>query len=133
MNFAVKEFSPENIKETLAIWNSVIKNGTVFPQEYCLNTTSGLSFFNSQSYTGLAYNVDTNEIVGVYILHPNNVGRCGHICNASYAVKEGLRGQRIGEALVYIAFYRANSFTLKFYSLMPLYPATPLLCAFTKN
>ncbi len=24
-------------------------------------------------------------ILGLYILHPNNIGRCGHICNASYA------------------------------------------------
>lgn len=40
------------------------------------------------------------EVVGLYILHPNNVGRCGHICNASYAVKAGKRGQHIGEALV---------------------------------
>lgn len=26
-------------------------------------------------------------MLGLYILHPNNVGRCGHICNASYAVE----------------------------------------------
>ena len=38
--------------------------------------------------------------MGLYILHPNNVGRCGHICNASYAVKSQLRGHHIGEALV---------------------------------
>ena len=38
--------------------------------------------------------------MGLYILHPNNVGRCGHICNASYAVKSRLRGHHIGEALV---------------------------------
>lgn len=36
----------------------------------------------------------------MYILHPNNVGRCGHICNASYAVRADLRGQQIGEKLV---------------------------------
>ena len=36
----------------------------------------------------------------MYILHPNNVGRCGHICNASYAVKGSVRGERVGEALV---------------------------------
>ena len=36
----------------------------------------------------------------MYILHPNNVGRCGHICNASYAVKGSVRGKRVGEALV---------------------------------
>lgn len=31
-------------------------------------------------------------ILGLYILHPNNVGRCGHICNASYAVSSEIRG-----------------------------------------
>ena len=41
-----------------------------------------------------------SEIVGLYILLPNNVGRCGHICNTSYAVKEGKRGLHIGEQLV---------------------------------
>ena len=35
-----------------------------------------------------------------YILHPNNVGRCGHICNASYAVASVSRGLHIGEKLV---------------------------------
>lgn len=39
-------------------------------------------------------------MVGLYILHPNNVGRCGHIANASYAVAEGQRGKKIGEKLV---------------------------------
>ena len=39
-------------------------------------------------------------IVGLYILHPNNVGRCGHICNASYAVNKACRGKHIGEQLV---------------------------------
>ena len=39
-------------------------------------------------------------IVGLYILHPNNVGRCGHICNASYAVRRDIRGQHVGEELV---------------------------------
>ena len=36
----------------------------------------------------------------MYILHPNNVGRCGHIANASYAVSGESRGLHIGEKLV---------------------------------
>lgn len=40
------------------------------------------------------------EISGLYILHPNNVGRCGHICNASYAVSKDKREHHIGEFLV---------------------------------
>ena len=35
-----------------------------------------------------------------FLMHPNNVGRCGHICNASYAVSGGSRGLHIGEKLV---------------------------------
>lgn len=31
---------------------------------------------------------------------PNNVGRCGHIRNASYAVQSDLRGRHIGEKFV---------------------------------
>ena len=33
-------------------------------------------------------------------MHPNNVGRCGHLSNASYAVKRNSRGKHIGEQLV---------------------------------
>lgn len=40
------------------------------------------------------------QILGLYILHPNNVGRCGHICNASYAVSSKSIGLHIGEKLV---------------------------------
>jgi len=36
----------------------------------------------------------------LYILHPNNIGRCGHIANASYAVDASYRGYHIGEKLV---------------------------------
>ena len=36
----------------------------------------------------------------MYILHPNNVGRYGHIANASYAVSGESRGLHIGEKLV---------------------------------
>jgi L-amino acid N-acyltransferase YncA len=44
--------------------------------------------------------METHAIVGLYILHPNNIGRCGHICNASYAVWKNCRGRHIGELLV---------------------------------
>ena len=43
---------------------------------------------------------EDGAIVGLYILHPNNIGRCGHIANSSYAVKADQRGKRIGEKLV---------------------------------
>lgn len=100
MNIAIRQFEKTDINETIAIWNRVVEDGVAFPQIEPLDENSGIAFFEEQSFTGIAYDEDTGEIVGLYILHPNNVGRCGHICNASYAVKANLRGQHIGEKLV---------------------------------
>ncbi|MBQ6297617.1 MAG: GNAT family N-acetyltransferase [Selenomonadaceae bacterium] len=80
------------------IWNEIVREGIAFPQEDELDEISGDEFFKSQSFTGLA--VDSEEILALYILHPNNVGRCAHICNASYAVRSDLRGRHIGEFIV---------------------------------
>lgn len=100
MNIKVREFNESDIQAANEIWNEVVEDGVAFPQEECLTEKCGLEFFKSQSYTGIAYDEETGDIVGLYILHPNNVGRCGHICNASYAVKSTQRGKHIGEILV---------------------------------
>ncbi len=83
----------------IEIWNEIVEDGIAFPQEESLNSETGAVFFSSQSYCGVAVN-ENDEVIGLYILHPNNVGRCGHICNASYAVLSSCRGQHIGEKLV---------------------------------
>ena len=100
MNIKVREFRKEDITAANAIWNKVVEEGVAFPQEDLLDEKTGTEFFKSQSFTGIAFDEPTGEIVGLYILHPNNVGRCGHICNASYAVRYDLRGKHIGEVLV---------------------------------
>lgn len=100
MNITIQDYQKEDVNAAAAIWNQVVEEGQAFPQLECLTAESGHAFFSEQSFTGIARNEETGEIVGLYILHPNNVGRCGHICNASYAVKGGLRGQHIGEILV---------------------------------
>lgn len=82
------------------IWNEVVEDGTAFPQLDLLDENSGVEFFGSQTYCAVAENTESHEILGLYILHPNNVGRCGHICNASYAVKSSARNLHIGEKLV---------------------------------
>ena len=85
--------------QMINLWNEVVEDGIAFPQEELLTEKTGAEFFAEQSYCGVAVD-DRGEVVGLYILHPNNVGRCGHICNASYAVSSKCRGQHIGEKLV---------------------------------
>lgn len=100
MNIIIREYTQADISDAIQIWNQVVEDGVAFPQLDALTEETGHKFFTEQSFTGIAYDEDSEEIVGLYILHPNNVGRCGHICNASYAVKSGFRGQHIGEQLV---------------------------------
>lgn len=84
----------------IAIWNEVVEAGQAFPQLEALDLESGRAFFAAQSFTGIAVDSVSGAVCGLYILHPNNVGRCGHICNASYAVATAARGQGVGELLV---------------------------------
>ncbi len=96
----VEPYDKENILPAIEIWNEIVREGIAFPQEEELDEISGDEFFSAQSFTGLAKDSETKEIFALYILHPNNVGRCGHICNASYAVRSDLRGRHIGEIIV---------------------------------
>jgi hypothetical protein len=57
------------------IWNEIVDEGIAFPQEDLLDFSSGRQFFESQSYCGVAVD-ENNKVLGLYILHPNNVGRC---------------------------------------------------------
>ena len=95
----VRKYEQGDLPEMIKIWNEVVEDGVAFPQEECLDVESGEEFFAQQSHSAVAEG-DDGRIYGLYILHPNNVGRCGHICNASYAVSSESRGKHIGEKLV---------------------------------
>ena len=94
----VRKYRSGDIPAMMDIWNRVVRDGIAFPQEEELTPETAEAFFAGQSHCGVAE--ENGEIAGMYILHPNNVGRCGHICNASYAVRFDMRGRRVGEALV---------------------------------
>ena len=100
MNIEIREYTQDDVKDMIVIWNEVVEDGVAFPQEELLTMETGKEFFGSQTYSAVAIDKETGKIYGLYILHPNNVGRCGHICNASYAVSSKSRGLHIGEKLV---------------------------------
>ncbi len=98
MTLIIRKYNENDLIEMTQLWNDIVEEGNSFPQEEKLTEQTAKEFFSGQSYTGVAD--DNGMIVGLYILHPNNVGRCSHISNASYAVKSGQRGRHIGESLV---------------------------------
>lgn len=98
MDIEVRAFKMDDLPDLVEIWNDVVLEGESFPQREPMDDLNARAFFLGQSRT-LAACVD-GCVVGLAIVHPNNVGRCGHVANASYAVREGMRGQHIGERLV---------------------------------
>ena len=50
----IREYTQNDISDMIRIWNEVVDEGIAFPQEEPLNMETGISFFGSQSYTGVA-------------------------------------------------------------------------------
>ena len=94
----IRAYTPRDVARMIEVWNEVVEDGVAFPQEDLLDEQTGAAFFAAQSHCGVAE--EDGRVVGLYILHPNNVGRCGHIANASYDVSSRCRGRHIGQPLV---------------------------------
>lgn len=106
MDLVLRNIEKKDLAQATAIWNEVIEAADSFPDDKVLSEAEAWEMFSRQTETVCAIIGDC--VVGVYILHPNNFGRCGHISNASYAVSRNARGQGIGRALVLDSIERAK-------------------------
>ena len=107
----VRKYVEKDIPTMTKVWNEIVREGNAFPQNKEFDEKEAQAFFNEQSYCAVAE--VSEQIVGLYILHPNNVGHCGHISNASFAVSKDYRGEGIGELLVSHCLYIAPKFGFK--------------------
>ncbi|MEC4273805.1 GNAT family N-acetyltransferase [Adlercreutzia sp. R25] len=93
-----RPYREEDVPAMTEIWNAVVEAGRAFPQENTMTVEEARVFFAEQSHAAVA--TVNGRVAGLYILHPNNVGRCGHVSNASYAVSSEVRGHGLGRLLV---------------------------------
>ena len=97
MELQIRPYQADDIKAMVRIWNEVVEAGDAFPQVTPLTEQNADEFFSAQTATMVA---DVNGIIfGMYILHPNSIGRCAHIANASFAVASASRGLGLGRKL----------------------------------
>ena len=82
------------------IWNNVVEDGRAFPQLEALSEEGAAVFFAEQTRSAVAVDEATGKVLGLYILHPNDIGRKAHVANASYAVAADARNKGVGRALV---------------------------------
>ncbi len=106
MDIVLRPIRKADLPQASAVWNSVVEAGDSFPGDKMLSDAEAWDMFAAQTETVVA--VRGEEVTGVYILHPNNIGRCAHIANASFAVKTQERGRGIGRMLVEDCLMRAE-------------------------
>ena len=80
-DFTIRPWQETDLPALVTIWNQVVEDGVAFPQEDLLTEEAGRAFFAAQSRTAVAV-TPAGEVLGLYILHPNNIGRCGQIGRA---------------------------------------------------
>lgn len=98
MALEIRPYREEDLAGMIKVWNEVVEAGNAFPQITPLTIDDAREFFAEQSLTTVA--VVDSKLFGLYILHPNNVGRCAHVANASYVVVSSARGLGLGRELV---------------------------------
>lgn len=97
--FSLAVFKQKDENALYAIFKSVVDSGTEFPYESSSLTEFHRHFFAPQTEVYVCHNAE-GEVVGGFYIKPNFSGRCAHIANAAYMVKNSYRGQGIGTWLV---------------------------------
>lgn len=107
MDILLERYDQRHLDQALAIWNQVVEQGDSFPGDTPLTAPQAHEMFLAQTETVCA--LAEGQVVGVYILHPNGIGRLSHIANASYAVFRECRGRGLGRRLVEDSLKRAEA------------------------
>ena len=61
----VRQYQQTDMAQAMGIWNEVVRGGVAFPQVEELTEQEADGFFGSQSYTGVAVDSETGEVVGL--------------------------------------------------------------------
>lgn len=97
-NYRIETYDKKYLKNACAIWNEVVEEQNSFPQNKPFSLEEADEFFKSQTRTACLF--ENGKMEGIYILHPNNAGNCGHIANCSYGLTKSARGKGLGRLLV---------------------------------
>lgn len=98
MTILFSTYTPECLKQMTDMWNAVLLDGDAFPGEEYYSEANFADYLNRQSLVTCAWWEE--ELVGFFVVHPNNIGRCEHIANASYVIDKKFRGKGIFNQVV---------------------------------
>ncbi|MDR0904991.1 MAG: GNAT family N-acetyltransferase [Oscillospiraceae bacterium] len=107
MQLTVAPYAPSDLTACTEIWNDILDDGISFPGTELLSESDMARYLAEQSAVTCVSS--GGVICGFYILHPNNIGRCSHVANATYCVSKNFRGRGVGRQLVPASLAEAKS------------------------
>lgn len=111
MNVDFRSYQPQDLDHLLEIWNDILLEGNAFPGDELYQPQDFAQFLQAQSAV-TCITVD-DKVAGYYILHPNNIGWCSHVANASYAIAKAYRRHGLGAQLVKKSLEQAGELGFK--------------------
>lgn len=98
MELKFRPYRPDDVAVMTEMWNDILEDGAAFPGTEPYSPAEFAGFLAAQT---AAVCMETDGAVsGYYILHPNNIGRCSHVANASFVMAKAARGRHLGRGLV---------------------------------
>jgi DNA-binding MarR family transcriptional regulator/L-amino acid N-acyltransferase YncA len=97
--FLLTPYNQEDEKALYEIFRKVVDSGAEFPYESNSIQEFHRQFFTSKSEVYVCRSLN-EEVIGGFYIRPNFSGRCNHIANAAYMIKESHRGLGIGTLLI---------------------------------
>lgn len=111
MNITFRTYKKEDIELLKDTWNDILADGNAFPGDKLYEKEEFEKMLKGQSAVTCILVED--KIAGYYILHPNNIGRCSHVANASYSMSKEFRGKKLAEPLVRKSVQQAKELGFK--------------------
>jgi ribosomal protein S18 acetylase RimI-like enzyme len=102
-DWILEQLEPRHLDQCLAITNQIIEEGDSFPWDEPLSIWDLLAYYREgDAIWCVVDHADPADpqVLGLVHIHPNNVGRCGHIANCGYSVRRDARGLGVGRMLV---------------------------------
>ena len=93
-----RHYTDADIPAMREMWNVILEDGVAFPGTELYDDVGFAAMLAAQ--TSVTCMVKDGVLAGYYILHPNNIGRCSHVANASFILSKAMRGQHLGRPLV---------------------------------
>ena len=93
---------PAKLSDKDDIWSlvePVLRAGETYPLPQDISREDGLTYWFAKDKTLFVAEDDSNRLVGLYYIKPNNPGPGNHICNCGYVTRNSERGKGIAQSL----------------------------------